>query len=184
MVSKKSESMIEKMVTAAMTNPRRAKTERSSPAPRVDKSGRATSEAGRTAWPGAGKAAPPVTRFTTMASAVLARIPMSSPPLIPRAWSQSVRRRPNTATATGDVVRSPRVTGTPGGPGFTIPAEWSPMNRMKSPIPTPMARFSASGIAPIIASRKPVSTSTVMARPSSITTPMAACHGSLSPATS
>src|SRR6266545_3353905 len=72
-------------------------------------------------------------------------IPMTSPPLIPRACSQSVKRMPNTATATGGVVSSPSVTGTPGGPGLTMPAETSPMNRMNSPMPTPMARFNARG---------------------------------------
>ncbi len=51
-------------------------------------------------------------------------------------------------------------------------------------MPTPMARFSATGIACMIASRKPVSTSTVIASPSTSTTPIAAVHGSLSAATS
>ena len=76
------------------------------------------------------------------------------------------------------------MTGTPGGPGFTTPADTSPMKRMKSPMPTPMARLSDTGIAFMIASRKPVSTSAVITAPSSSTTPIAAVHGSLRPATS
>jgi hypothetical protein len=88
------------------------------------------------------------------------------------------------ATPTGAAVTSPSVTGTPGGPGFTMPAETRPMNRMKSPMPALIACFSTRGIAFMIASRKPVSTSTVMAIPSRKITPMAAGHGSLSVAMS
>ena len=58
MVSKKSESISEKIVTSAVMSPRRTKTEKSKPAPRLEKSGSATSAAGHTAWPGSGKARP------------------------------------------------------------------------------------------------------------------------------
>ena len=47
-----------------------------------------------------------------------------------------------------------------------------------------MARFSEAGMARMIASRSPMSTKTVMATPSSTTTPIAVCHGSFMPATS
>ena len=42
-----------------------------------------------------------------------------------------------------------------------------------SPIPTPIARFSAIGMAFMTASRKPVSTRSVITTPSSTTTPIA-----------
>ena len=119
-----------------------------------------------------------------MASAVVARMPTRSPATTRRACSHSVKKRPNRATATGGAVSSPRVTGTPGGPGLTMPADTRPMKRMKSPMPTPMARLSDRGMASMIASRKPVSTSAVRMIPSRKTTPMAACQGSLSPAMS
>ena len=49
MVSKKSESMMEKMVTTAVRTPTRANTEKSRPAPRLEKSGHATNDFGTTA---------------------------------------------------------------------------------------------------------------------------------------
>jgi hypothetical protein len=103
---------------------------------------------------------------------------------MPRDWNQSIRSRPKSATATGAEVSGPSVMGTPGGPGLTMPAALSPMKRTKSPMPTPMARFSEVGMACMIASRRPLITSTVMTAPSRRTTPMAACHGSFMPATS
>ncbi len=183
-VSKKSESMIEKIVTTAVRTPARAKTEKSSPAPRLEKSGHASRRAGTTAWPGSGNARPPVHALTPIASAVVTMMPSRSPPVVPRAWNHSISRRPNSETATGAEVKSPSVSGTPGGPVLTMPAALKPMKRMKSPMPTPMARFSETGMAFMIASRNPVSTNTVMASPSSTTTPMAACQGSFMPATS
>ena len=56
MVSKKSDSMMEKIVTMAVRTPTRAKTEKSKPAPRLEKSGSAMKRAGITACPGSGKA--------------------------------------------------------------------------------------------------------------------------------
>ena len=54
MVSKKSESISEKIVTSAVMSPSRTKTEKSKPAPRLEKSGIATRAAGHTACPGTG----------------------------------------------------------------------------------------------------------------------------------
>ena len=184
MVSKKSESMREKIVTSAVIAPTRTNTSTLMPAPRLEKSGRARSAAGITACPGMGKARPPVTAFTTTASAVVRRMPIRRAPALPRACSQRVIRRPAMATATGAAVTSPMVTGTPGGPGLTMPAATSPMKRMKRPMPTLIACFSARGMAFMIASRNPVSTKAVMTRPSRKITPMAACQGSLRPAMS
>src|SRR5262249_54757546 len=71
MVSKKSESMMEKIVTTAVITPTLAKTERSKPAPRLEKSGQAANVFGMTACPGRGKARPPVHALTTMARMVV-----------------------------------------------------------------------------------------------------------------
>ena len=65
-----------------------------------------------------------------------------------------------------------------------MPADTRPMKRMKSPMPTLIACFSARGIAFMIASRKPVSTRAVMTSPSRKIAPIATSHGSLSPAMS
>ena len=111
-------------------------------------------------------------------------MPSKSPLAMPRDWNQTMSRSPKRATATGAAVSSPKVTGTPGGPGLTMPAAFIPMKSMKSPMPTPMARLSEAGMACMIASRSPVSTKPVMTTPSSTMTPMAAGHGSFKPATS
>ena len=63
-------------------------------------------------------------------------------------------------------------------PGRTRPPFTSPMKRMKRPIPTEMARFSARGMAFTTASRTPTSTRMVMTTPSRKITPIAAGHGS------
>jgi hypothetical protein len=47
------------------------------------------------------------------------------------------------------------------------------MKAMNSPMPTPIAFLSAMGMASITASRSPVTTSTVMTRPSSTIRPIA-----------
>jgi hypothetical protein len=51
-VSKKSDSMIEKIARQAARTPSRAKTSTLTPAPSVEKSGQATSAVGTTATPG------------------------------------------------------------------------------------------------------------------------------------
>src|SRR5262245_17705045 len=158
MVSKKSESIMEKIVTTAVITPTRAKTERSMPDPRLEKSGHAVRVFGITACPGRGNARPPVHALTIMARMVVAKMPRRRPAVMPRDWNHSTRSRPNSATATGAEVSGPRVTGTPGGPGFTMPEALRPMKRMKSPMPTPMACFSEAGMAFMIASRSPVTT--------------------------
>ncbi len=48
-----------------------------------------------------------------------------------------------------------------------------PMNRMNRPMPTPIERFSASGTAFMMASRRPITTRTVIATPSRTITPIA-----------
>ena len=57
------------------------------------------------------------------------------------------------------------------------PAFWSPMNAMKRPIPTDIARFSERGIASNIASLTLVSESIMKMIPSMNTARRATCHG-------
>ena len=66
----------------------------------------------------------------------------------------------------------------------TIPAFTRPISAMNAPMPIPMARFRSIGIAFRTASRTPVSTSTVMTRPSTTITPIACGNESPSAATS
>ncbi len=58
----------------------------------------------------------------------------------------------------------------------TNPASTSAMSVRNSPIPTEIAILSCFGTARNTASRKPVSTSTVMISPSITTRPMASAH--------
>ena len=59
------------------------------------------------------------------------------------------------------------------------PPSLRPMVVMNRPMPTPIARFRSSGMAFMIDSRRPVSTSTRMMRPSTKMTDMPTCHGTL-----
>ena len=145
MVSKKSESMMEKIVTSAVITPDAGE----------DVEIEARAEAREIGSANSGRGSPPgregETRgrrwqaFTATASAVVTRMPTRSAPraagLQPQREEQAERGPPPPAPRS----RSPRVTGTPGGPGFTMPADTRPMKRMKSPMPTPMACFSATG---------------------------------------
>ena len=69
-------------------------------------------------------------------------------------------------------------------PLITIPASTSPMIVMKRPMPIPMASLRSWGMALMTASRKPTSTSTVIARPSTTMTPIASGQLSRSAPTS
>ena len=133
-VSKKSDSMIEKIASPAPRSPRRTKASTLRPAPSVPKSGQATSWVGTTATPGVVHTPPPRAALTTIASTVVPTIPSSSAARTPRARSRSVRRSPATATATFALVRAPSVTGMPW-PGRTSPPFTRPMKRMKRPMP-------------------------------------------------
>ncbi len=94
-----------------------------------------------------------------------------------------VRIRPNTDTRIGSPVSVPSVTGVPA-PRTTKPAFTKPINAMKKPIPTAIARLSSVGIARITASRRFVWVRTRTIRPSSTTTPIASGKVRPSPATS
>ena len=86
--------------------------------------------------------------------------------------------RPSQNTKWAGSVGKTNVTGT----GFSadvpsvftmIPPSTKPMNRMNRPMPTPIARFSDSGTALMIASRRPTRTRIVTTMPSSTMTPIA-----------
>lgn len=83
-----------------------------------------------------------------------------------------------------------------GGPDVTFPSDtkfvssatmmpefFSPMNAMKSPIPTPIDDFNTSGTAPIMSFRIPVTVSTKNAIPEMNTAPRAVCQLSPCPST-
>ena len=81
--------------------------------------------------------------------------------------------RPKTKTSIGQPASWPSTPKLISGmPGRMMPASARPMIVRKKPMPTAIAVFSCGGMASNTARRKPVSTSTVMSRPSSTTRPM------------
>jgi len=74
-----------------------------------------------------------------MAIAVVESMPISMAPLIFLDIRIAVMTSPADATTT-DVVKTPKVTSV-ASLFTTIPADLRPMKAMKSPIPTPIARF-------------------------------------------
>jgi len=119
-----------------------------------------------------------------MATTVVARMLISSAPRVRRAMSHAVSTKPMRNTAIGRPRSVPSPTGKGPAVGLiTRPEVKKPMNAMKRPMPTLIARLSPIGTASISASRKRVSTSTVMTAPSRNTTVIAWCHVSPRPAT-
>ena len=103
----------------------------------------------------------------------MATMPMSSAPLTRRTTSTLVSSRPTTKTRIGHPASWPPTPKLISGmPGRMMPASASPMIVRKNPIPTAIAVFSCGGMASNTARRKPVSTSTVISRPSSTIRPM------------
>ena len=99
--------------------------------------------------------------------------------------SQAVSRKPSRNTTLGRPPNEPSATGSGPDAGLTTkPALKKPMKAMKRPIPTLIACLSPTGTASITASRKRVSTSSVMTSPSRNTTVIACGHVSPRPATS
>jgi hypothetical protein len=95
-----------------------------------------------------------------------------------RTNSAIVMIKPRTNVRSAGVVGKTNWTGT----GFSAavppvllmrPPSTNPMNRMKSPMPTAIARFRESGTAFMIASRRPTSTSSRTTSPSITITPIA-----------
>ncbi len=104
------------------------------------------------------------------------------------AWTLSTNSvivipRPSSDSQASALFGNTNATGVPA-PATMRPASLNPMNRMKRPIPTPIARFSASGTAFMIASRRPTRTSTRTTRPSRTMTPIAPAGVRPSPRTS
>ncbi len=104
-------------------------------------------------------------------------------PLTRSTQSAITRVRPIAKTTVGQPASwpsGPSWTGTvvPAASGMrrTNPASTNPMSAMNRPIPTEMAIFSWAGTALKMASRKPVSTSTRISRPSMTTSPIASAH--------
>jgi hypothetical protein len=191
-VSKKSDSISEKIATSAAITVNSRKISMLMPRPNVSNEIAASSRGSIPCTPGAVETSAPATACSSRPSAVAAMMPIKNAPRTRRASSSVVRNRPNTAIRTGQPVSVPSVTGGEGCPVATPsttrtlstgtrtrPALTRPMKRMNAPMPIPIARFNASGIALSTASRKPVSTSTVMIRPSMNTAPIAA--GQLTP---
>ncbi len=163
-VSKKSVSMIAKIVRSAVSRPRLNTLPRSN-FPRVLKVllvGVMTKSVGTLATP------------VTNASTVVARMLMIRAPRIFSTQRAIVRARPAQKTnCAGSVGNTGATGGTPPCGETMAPPFTNPMNRMKRPMPTPIARLRASGTAFMIASRRPISTRTVTAMPSRTITPMA-----------
>ena len=113
------------------------------------------------------------TASTMIARTVVATMPMSRPPRTFRTTSTLMSSRPKTKTRIGQPASWPPTPKLISGmPGRMMPASASPMIVRKKPMPTAMAVFSCGGMASNTARRKPVSTSTVMSRPSRTTRPM------------
>ena len=127
--------------------------------------------------------------FSRIANSVPPAIPISSPPLIRRATSVAVIANATTNVRIRSVVRSAAIcSGGTGGAGtsvrVTMPAFTKPIRAMNRPIPIPMARFRSSGIAFMIATRRPVRTRIEITTPSITITPIACGHVSPSAPTS
>ena len=165
-VSKKSDSITAR-IAAAMPSPTRAR--RDTPKlkfPKRPKSGVPTDFRGVRRCRSARSVECPNPWFRMIAKTVVARIPIRSPPRIFRATSAAVSASPTTNVRISRVERSgPSVTTVPR-PATTMPPLTRPMIVMNRPMPIPIARFRSMGMALRTASRNPVSTSTVMMRPS------------------
>ena len=115
-------------------------------------------------------------------------MPIRIAPFTRRAISAAITSRLASAIAVSGWRSDPKVTGgsatfapvastwmVPGGT-ITKRAFTSPMNAMKRPIPTPIARRRSLGMARIRPSRNPTSTRTSMVSPSRTTRPIAVCQ--------
>jgi hypothetical protein len=181
-VSKKSDSITESTTASAVAVPSTEK-KSNEKAPTRPKSGVSTTPSGIAAIP-----FPQIDRsfasFTMTASTVETTIPISKAPLTRRATSAALRASPTTNTPIGHVVSSPASESGVAPVFVTTPAFTRPISAMKAPMPMPIARFRSIGMAFRIASRTPVSTSTVIRRPSTTMTPMACGNDSPFAATS
>ena len=118
--------------------------------------------------------------WRTIAKMVAPEIPIRIAPLTFRTIRPMIKSVPKTKTTVGQPTRyplTPRPTGTgPLAVRRTKPASTRPISAMKRPIPTEIAILICGGTALNTATRKPVSTSTKMIKPSRTTRPIAAAH--------
>ena len=196
MASKKLASTRVKTSSVAARAPTRVKAPTGSTSPTIDRSGSPPSESG---MPGTASDQPPsfsaeepapTTASTTMASTVVATMPMNNPPRTLRTTSAPQMITPMTKTSVGKVPTeppSPSETGTvvcaASGTRVTKPASTRPIIAMNAPMPTPMAAFIGAGMALKTASRKPEMASRTMTMPSTTTRPIASGQVRPSPAT-
>ena len=172
-VSKKSDSMIAKIVRTAVRNPSLVKAWNGSwtPSPIVEKFGAIVNCDGIEVTP------------AMSATIVVIAMLMIRAARTFSANSATVIARPSRNTNWPAVVGNASVTSVPsqnpsvaesGAQPETIsPPLAKPMNRMNRPMPTPIERLSANGTAFMIASRRPTRTRTVMTTPSMTMTPIA-----------
>src|SRR6266545_1240507 len=198
MVSKKSVNISVKTNSSAVTMPTSCHEPSRSKWPSSPKSGAPTTLSGSTGTfsPQPLGCLPPIDGpACTIASTMIARIvvpmmPIRMPPLTLRTTSTSIASRPITNTSVGqpsNLLSMPRPTGGTAAPvARTKPASTKPMSARNSPMPTPMAVFNWVGTAWNTAVRSPVSTRTVITRPSMTTRPIASAQvicGAISKAT-
>ena len=105
----------------------------------------------------------------------VARMPMSSEPGTFLMTSTEVSTMPITPSSAVPSVMVPMVTKVA---EFStmMPAFFSPMKAMKSPMPAPMARFTDAGMASTMSVRTFVSVSTTKMKPSMSIAVSANCH--------
>ena len=119
------------------------------------------------------------TASTMIARTVEPRMPSRIAPLTFRTTRTRVSSRPRTKTADGQLTSLPpipRLTGGDEALPRTKPASTKPINARNRPMPTPVAVFNWVGTERKIAVRSPVSTRTVMTRPSMTTRPIASAQ--------
>ena len=133
--------------------------------------------------PAPGHSATPLGPFNTpkiSPSAVLVSTPIRIEPRMFRALSTAAVRTPPSAIRGGPAVRSPSAMPVAGSL-ITMPPSRRPTRVMNRPMPTPIASFIDSGMARMIASRRPTSTSTSARRPSTTMHDMPTGHATLWP---
>ena len=191
MVSKKSASISVKTTRIADSTPIRANPPNSEKSPTRPSFGRPATLSGQLGTvsaqpvglgvPSAPNAGPGSAIASTIsAMAVAARMPMRIAPRVLRATRIAVIARPSTNTSTGQPRRlpvAPSWTGTVPAPvRRTMPASTRPISARNRPMPTAIAIRSCAGMARNTATRKPVSTSTVITMPSITMRPIASAQ--------
>ena len=158
-VSKKSVSMKVKIVRIATSAPISTNTLPMSTAPNVSRLTDADTLSGHSTTP------------RIRATMVVRMMVMIIAPFTLRARSTTAMSNPTRVTPVLYELGNTNSMIAP--PCWTSPPLTSPMNRMNSPMPTPIEYLRLDGMASITASRKPSTTSTVTRMPSQTMTPIA-----------